>query len=204
MENNPQVIFENCLATARTMRNAKARRRGIPQPAGLCHGSGDIPQEVSSPAGDDRGRLTDYPEDARGNRTPHPEGRKANGCGEADVLDTPAGVPDSFEQQHSKTLSRPSGVGVPERRSLVSSTLMLSRMNSATRTLSGNRASAIRAFNNLSHHSTVRANKDRFAELNASSPTACWRILGETQRHSRRRRQPRSTTLVNPLWGKAG
>jgi hypothetical protein len=79
-----------------------------------------------------------------------------------DVPDTPAGVPNSFED-HIKMLFDLQILAFRAEISRISTLMLAHELSNATFPSTNIRD----GFHNLSHHSGVRANMDRFAELNA-------------------------------------
>jgi hypothetical protein len=79
-----------------------------------------------------------------------------------DVPDTPTGVPDSFEQ-HIKMLFDLQVLAFRAEITRIATLMLAHELSNAVFPATNIRD----GFHNLSHHSNNRANKDRFAELNA-------------------------------------
>jgi hypothetical protein len=113
------------------------------------------------PAGD-RGRLGDYLEDVREIERRIQKAEKQMEAAKLDVPDTPTGVPDTFEQ-HIKMLFDLQVLAFRAEITRISTLMLAHELSNATFPATNIRD----GFHNLSHHSNNRANKDRFAELNA-------------------------------------
>jgi hypothetical protein len=159
MEVNPQVVFERLFGDGGTAAERGRRRR---QASSLLDSVlGDAAALARTLPGDDRARLEHHFEDVR-----EVERRielAAQKVGDDLVVpDKPAGVPDDFEQ-HAKLMFDLLALGWAADLTRVS-TLMIAKEVSNT----AYPASGINdPFHNLSHHSEVPANIERYARLNA-------------------------------------
>jgi hypothetical protein len=160
MEHNPQVIFEKLFGDGSNEAERRARRQ---QSRSLLD---SVVGQVSAmktqlPAGD-RGRLNDYLEDVREIERRIQKSEKQMEAAKLDVPDTPTGVPDNVEA-HIKMLFDLQILAFRAEITRVSTMMLAHEISNAVYP-----ATSIRdGFHNLSHHSNVRANMDKFAELNA-------------------------------------
>jgi len=160
MEHNPQVIFEKLFGDGANEAERKARRQ---QSRSLLD---SVMEQVGAlktqlPAGD-RGRLSDYLDDVREIERRIQKSEKQMEAAHLDVPDTPAGVPGTFED-HIKMLFDLQILAFRAEISRISTLMLAHELSNATFPTTNIRD----GFHNLSHHSGVRANMDRFAELNA-------------------------------------
>jgi hypothetical protein len=160
MEHNPQVIFEKLFGDGSNETERRARRQEsrslldsvMNQVAGL---------NKQLPAGD-RGRISQYLDDVREIERRIQKAQAQMEAAKLDVPDTPTGVPDAFEQ-HIKMLFDLQVLAFRAEITRISTLMLAHELSNVTYP-----ATSIRdGFHNLSHHSNNRANKDRFAELNA-------------------------------------
>lgn len=160
MESNPQAIFEKLFGDGANEAERKARRQ---QSRSLLD---SIMDQVASlktqlPAGD-RGRLTAYLDDVREIERRIEGAEKQMAAAKLDVPDTPTGAPDSFED-HLKMLFDLQVLAFRAEITRISTLMLAHELSNAVFPATNLRD----GFHNLSHHSSVRANMDRFAELNA-------------------------------------
>jgi hypothetical protein len=158
MENNPQVVFERLFGDGSTDAERRARRE---QSASLLD---SVMSDVASlrkqlPAAD-RARLNQYLDDVREIE------RRIKMAGQqipADlkVPEKPVGLPDDFET-HIKLMFDLQVLAWQAEITRVTTLMFAKEVSGATYPRSGVRDS----FHNLSHHSNIQANKDRFAVLN--------------------------------------
>jgi len=160
MENNPQVIFEKLFGDGTNEAERKARRQ---QSRSLLDSVMDQVAALNKelPAGD-RGRLSDYLGDVREIERRIQKAERQMEAAKLDVPDTPPGIPDAFEE-HIKMLFDLQVLAFRAEITRISTLMLAHELSNAVFP-----ATSIRdGFHNLSHHSNVRANMDRFAELNA-------------------------------------
>jgi hypothetical protein len=160
MESNPQVIFEKLFGDGANEAERRARRQ---QSRSLLD---SVMDQVSSlktqlPAGD-RGRLTAYLDDVREIERRIEGAEKQMAAAKLDVPDTPTGAPDNFED-HLKMLFDLQVLAFRAEITRISTLMLAHELSNAVFPATNIRD----GFHNLSHHSSVRANMDRFAELNA-------------------------------------
>jgi hypothetical protein len=159
MEHNPQVIFEKLFGDGTNEAQRRARRQ---ESRSLLDSVMDQVAALNKqlPAGD-RGRLTSYLDDVREIERRIQRAQSQMEAAKLDVPDTPAGVPDSFEQ-HIKMLFDLQILAFRAEITRVATLMVAHELSNAVFPATGIRD----GFHNLSHHSNNRANKDRFAELN--------------------------------------
>ena len=160
MENNPQVIFEKLFGDGSNEAERRARRQ---QSRSLLD---SVVGQVSSlktqlPAGD-RGRLNDYLEDVREIERRIQKSEKQMEAAKLEVPDTPTGVPDNLET-HIKMLFDLQVLAFRAEITRVATMMLAHEISNTVYPATNIRD----GFHNLSHHSNVRANMDKFAELNA-------------------------------------
>jgi hypothetical protein len=161
MEHNPQVIFEKLFGDGTTETERAARRQ---QSRSLLDSVMDQVNALKTqlPAGD-RGRLAGYLDDVREIERRIQKAETQMQAAKLEVPDTPAGAPAAFEDKIKLLFD----LEILAFRADITriSTLMLAHEELNNDTFP---ATNIReGFHNLSHHSNVRSNMDRFAELNA-------------------------------------
>lgn len=159
MENNPQVIFEKLFGDGANEAERKARRQ---QSRSLLD---SVMEQVGSlksqlPAGD-RGRMSAYLDDVREIERRITKSEKQMAAAKLDVPDTPTGVPDAFED-HIKMLFDLQALAFRAEITRISTLMLAHELSGAVYPATNIRD----GFHNLSHHSGVRANMDRFAQLN--------------------------------------
>ena len=159
MESNPQVIFEKLFGDGTNEAERKARRQ---QSRSLLD---SVVEQVASmknqlPAGD-RGRLTAYLDDVREIERRIEKAEKQMAAAKLDVPDTPTGAPESFED-HLKMLFDLQLLAFRAEITRISTLMFAHELSNAVFPATNIKD----GFHNLSHHSNVRANMDRFAELN--------------------------------------
>ena len=157
MQRNPQVVFEKIFGQGSTEAERSARRE---QAASLLDSvMSDIGSLRRTLGGQDAARVDQYLTDVReierriqlaGNL---PDGMK--------VPSRPAGIPASFEQ-HIQLMFDLQVLAWQADITRVSTLMIAREISGTTYPNSGVRD----AFHNLSHHSSIQANKDRFAVLN--------------------------------------
>jgi len=158
MENNPQVVFERLFGDGRNNAERTSRRE---QASSILD---SVREEVQSlnkrlPAAD-RTRLSEYLEDVREIERRIQKAASATPTG-LEVPDAPVGIPDSFSE-HLKLMYDLQVLAFKAEITRVS-TLMYARETSTTVYAE----SGIRSgFHSTSHHSDVRENMDRFAQIN--------------------------------------
>ena len=113
------------------------------------------------PAGD-RGRLAAYLDDVREIERRIHKSEKQMTAAKLDVPDTPTGAPENFED-HIKMLFDLQMLAFRADITRISTLMLAHELSNAVFPATNIRD----GFHNLSHHSNVRANMDRFAELNA-------------------------------------
>src|SRR6185436_15526181 len=160
MESNPQVIFEKLFGDGVNEAERKARRQ---QSRSLLD---SVIEQVASmknqlPAGD-RGRLTAYLDDVREIERRIEKSEKQMASAKLDVPDTPTGAPDNFEDQ-LKMLFDLQLLAFRAEITRISTLMFAHELSNVTYPATNIKD----GFHNVSHHSNVRANMDRFAELNA-------------------------------------
>jgi hypothetical protein len=160
MEHNPQVIFEKLFGDGSNEAQRTARRQ---QSRSLLD---SVVEQVSAlktdlPAGD-RGRLAAYLDDVREIERRIQKSESQLQAAKLDVPDTPTGVPATFEE-HIKLLFDLQILAFRADITRISTLMLAHELSNATFPATNIRD----GFHNLSHHSNVRANMDKFAELNA-------------------------------------
>src|SRR4029453_15198199 len=160
MESNPQVIFEKLFGDGTNEAERKARRQ---QSRSLLDSVMDQVTALNKelPAGD-RGGVGGYLGDVREIERRIQKAERQMEAAKLDVPDTPTGIPDAFEE-HIKMLFDLQVLAFRAEITRISTLMLAHELSNAVFP-----ATSIRdGFHNLSHHSNVRANMDRFAELNA-------------------------------------
>jgi hypothetical protein len=159
MEVNPQVVFERLFGDGGTPEQ-RARRRA--QAASLLDSVLDDAAALGRTLpGDDRARLERHLEDVREvERRIELAGRKVGD--DLAVPDKPAGVPDDFEQ-HAKLMFDLVALAWAADLTRVCTLMIAKEVSNAVYPASGIND----PFHNLSHHSEVAANIERYARLNA-------------------------------------
>ncbi|HEX4998509.1 MAG TPA: DUF1552 domain-containing protein [Terriglobia bacterium] len=160
MEHNPQVIFEKLFGDGSNEAERAARRQ---QARSLLD---SVMEQVNAlktqlPAGD-RGRLAGYLDDVREIERRIHKSEDQMKAARLEVPDTPAGVPATFEE-HIKLLFDLQILAFRADITRISTLMLAHELSNATFPATNIRD----GFHNLSHHSNVRSNMDRFAELNA-------------------------------------
>src|SRR5262245_58614450 len=160
MEHNPQVIFEKLFGDG-TNESERAERRQ--QSRSLLDSVMDQVTALKTqlPAGD-RGRLTGYLDDVREIERRIQKAETQMQAAKLDVPDTPTGAPAAFEDK-IKLLFDLEILAFRADITRISTLMLAQELNNDTFPSTNIRE----GFHNLSHHSNVRANMDRFAELNA-------------------------------------
>jgi hypothetical protein len=158
MENNPQVVFERLFGDGGTDAERRARRE---QSRSLLD---SVLQDLVSlqrklPA-PDRRRLDQYADDVREIERRIDIAAKQSPRGVASRT-APVGIPDDFER-HIKLMFDLQVLAWQAEITRVSTLMLAKEVSNAVYPGSGVRD----PFHNLSHHSNVQQNKDRFAVLN--------------------------------------
>ena len=163
MEVNPQTVFERLFGDGGTAEE-RARRRA--QSASLLDSVlGDARALARSLPGDDRARLERHLEDVREvERRIGLAGQKVGD--DLAVPAKPAGVPDDFEQ-HAKLMFNLLALAWAADLTRVGTLMIAKEVSNAVYPASGIND----PFHNLSHHSEVPANIERYARLNAYHTT---------------------------------
>jgi hypothetical protein len=159
MEVNPQVVFERLFGDGATGED-RAKRRA--QAASLLDSVlADAAALGRTLPADDRVRLERHFEDVREvERRIEVAGSRVGA--ELDVPARPAGVPDDFEQ-HAKLMFDLLALAWAADLTRVGTLMIAKEVSNAVYAASGIND----PFHNLSHHSEVRANIERYARLNA-------------------------------------
>jgi hypothetical protein len=160
MEHNPQVIFEKLFGDGTNEAERAARRQ---QSRSLLDSVMDQVGTLKNqlPAGD-RGRLAGYLDDVREIERRIHKSEDQMQAAKLEVPDTPAGAPATFEE-HIKLLFDLQILAFRADITRISTLMLAHELSNATFPATNIRD----GFHNLSHHSNVRANMDKFAELNA-------------------------------------
>jgi hypothetical protein len=160
MDHNPLVIFEKLFGAGATESERAARRR---QARSLLDSVTDQVAALNRqlPAGD-RGRLASYLDDVREIERRIHRAEDQMQAAAIEVPDTPTGAPASFEE-HVRLLFDLQVLAFRADITRISTLMLAHELSNATFPATNIRD----GFHNLSHHSNVQANKDRFAELNA-------------------------------------
>ena len=159
MEMNPQVVFERLFGDGATAEQ-RARRRAQAKSLldSVLDDAGALARTLSA---DDRMRLERHLEDVREvERRIGLAGQKVGG--DLAVPEKPAGVPDDFEQ-HAKLMFDLLALAWAADLTRVGTLMIAKEVSNAVYPASGIRD----PFHNLSHHSEVTANIERYARLNA-------------------------------------
>jgi hypothetical protein len=164
MEVNPQVVFERLFGDGATAEQ-RAQRRA--QAASLLDSVlTDAAALGRSLPGDDRARLERHLEDVREvERRIELAGSKVGA--DLEVPARPAGVPDDFEQ-HARLMFDLLALAWAADLTRVGTLMIAKEVSNAVYAASGIND----PFHNLSHHSEVPANIERYARLNAYHTTA--------------------------------
>lgn len=172
MENNPQVIFEKLFGdgTNEAERNAR-RKESRSLLDSVMDQLGALKRQL--PAGD-RGRVNDYLDDVREIERRILKSEQKLEAAKLDVPDTPAGVPDAFED-HIKMLFDLQVLAFRAEITRIGTLMLAHEISNAVYPATNIRD----GFHNLSHHSNVRANMDKFAELNAYHHSMLAYFLGK-------------------------
>jgi hypothetical protein len=159
MEVNPQVVYERLFGEGATAEQ-RAQRRA--QAASLLDSVlEDARALFRTLPGDDRARLERHLEDVREvERRIELAGRKVGD--DLAVPDKPAGVPDDFEQ-HAKLMFDLLTLAWAAELTRVGTLMIAKEVSNAVYPASG----VNDPFHNLSHHSEVPSNIERYARLNA-------------------------------------
>ena len=160
MEHNPQVIFEKLFGDGTTEAERAARRQ---QSRSLLDSVMDQVNTLKTqlPAGD-RGRLAGYLDDVREIERRIQKAETQMQAAKLEVPDTPTGAPAAFEDK-IKLLFDLQILAYRADITRISTLMLAQELNNDTFPATNIRE----GFHNLSHHSNVRSNMDRFAELNA-------------------------------------
>ena len=158
MQRNPQVVFEKLFGQGGTEAERDARRE---QARSLLDSvSSDISSLRRSLGGSDAARMDQYLTDVREiERRIQLAGQMPDGV---KLPGRPNGIPPTFEA-HLRLLFDLQALAWQADITRVSTLMLAREISGATYPNSGVRD----AFHNLSHHSNLQANKDRFAVLNA-------------------------------------
>ena len=172
MEHNPQVIFEKLFGdgTNEAERNAR-RKESRSLLDSVVDQLGALKRQL--PAGD-RGRVSDYLEDVREIERRILKSEQKLQAAKLDVPDTPTGVPDAFED-HIKMLFDLQVLAFRAEITRIATLMLAHEISNAVYPATNIRD----GFHNLSHHSNVRANLDKFAELNAYHHSMLAYFLGK-------------------------
>jgi hypothetical protein len=159
MEHNPQVIFEKLFGDGTTEAERSARRQ---QSRSLLDSMMDQVTALKNqlPAGD-RGRLAGYLDDVREIERRVQKAENQMQAAKLEVPDTPTGAPSAFEDQ-IKLLFDLQILAFRADITRITTLMLAHELSNATFPVTNIRD----GFHNLSHHSNVRSNMDRFAELN--------------------------------------
>jgi Protein of unknown function (DUF1552) len=160
MEHNPQVIFEKLFGDGTTEAERSARRQ---QSRSLLDSVMDQVNSLKTqlPAGD-RGRLAGYLEDVREIERRVQKAETQMQAAKLEVPDTPTSAPAAFEDK-IKLLFDLQILAFRADITRISTLMLAHELSNETFPATNIRD----GFHNLSHHSNVRSNMDRFAELNA-------------------------------------
>ena len=172
MEHNPQVIFEKLFGDGSNEAERNARRKESRSLLdSVMDQLGALKREL--PAGD-KGRVNDYLDDVREIERRILKSEEKLKAAKLDVPDTPSGVPDAFED-HIKMLFDLQVLAFRAEITRIATLMLAHEISNAVYP-----ATSIRdGFHNLSHHSNVRANMDKFAELNAYHHSMLAYFLGK-------------------------
>ena len=157
MENNPQVIFERLFGDGATEEMRASRRA---QSKSLLDSAlAEIATLQRDLPADDRHRLAGYLDDVREiERRVDLAGQMPSGV---KLPDAPVGMPNDFET-HVKLLFDMQALAWQSETTRIGTLMLAHEVSNAVYPNSGIRD----PFHNLSHHSNVQANKDKFAQLN--------------------------------------
>jgi len=172
MENNPQVLFEKLFGdgTNEAERNAR-RKESRSLLDSVMDQLGALNRQL--PAGD-RGRVNDYLDDVREIERRIQKSEQKLQAAKLEVPNTPTGVPDAFED-HIKMLFDLQVLAFRAEITRIATLMLAHEISGAIYPATNIRDS----FHNLSHHSNVRANMDKFAELNAYHHSMLAYFLGK-------------------------
>ena len=156
MENNPQIVFEKLFgdgASAADRAISKQRDRSI-----LDSITGEIAQLKDSLPASDRTRVDEYVDDVR-----EIERRiqKAERQSSDEPPTSPVGIPETFED-HLKLMFDLQVLAYRSDTTRISTLMYARDLSPATYPQSGIRD----GFHTASHHSNLRANMDKFAQIN--------------------------------------
>ena len=180
MEHNPQVIFEKLFGDGTNEAERDARRKESRSLLdSVMDQLGALKREL--PAGD-RGRVNDYLDDVREIERRILKSEQKLQAAKLDVPDTPTGVPDAFED-HIKMLFDLQVLAFRAEITRIGTLMLAHEISNAVYPATNIRD----GFHNLSHHSNVRANLDKFAELNAYHHSMLAYFLGKLKATSGRR-----------------
>jgi hypothetical protein len=159
MESNPQVLFERLFGDGSTPAERSARQR---QAASLLDSAAsDVAALKRALPGGDRARLDRYLEDVREIERRLVLAREA-GVENLDVPAKPEGIPADFEA-HAKLMFDLLVLAWAADATRVATMMIAKELNNRVYPRSG----VTEPFHNLSHHSNIPANIERFARLNA-------------------------------------
>jgi hypothetical protein len=159
MESNPQIVFERLFGDGSTPAERSARQR---QASSLLDSAaGDVASLTRKLPGADRARLERYLEDVREIERRLVLARDA-GVEDLDVPAKPEGVPAEFEA-HAKLMFDLLVLAWASDATRVTTMMIAKELNNRVYPRSG----VTEPFHNLSHHSNIAANIERFARLNA-------------------------------------
>jgi hypothetical protein len=172
MENNPQVIFEKLFGDGSNEAERNARRKESRSLLdSVMDQLGALKRQL--PAGD-RGRVNDYLDDVREIERRILKSEQKLEAAKLDVPNTPSGVPDAFED-HIKMLFDLQVLAFRAEITRIATLMLAHEISNAVYPATNIRD----GFHNLSHHSNVRANMDKFAELNAYHHSMLAYFLGK-------------------------
>jgi hypothetical protein len=172
MEHNPQVIFEKLFGDGTNQAERDARRKESRSLLdSVMDQLGALKRDL--PAGD-RGRVNEYLEDVREIERRILKSEQKLQAAKLDVPDTPTGVPDAFED-HIKMLFDLQVLAFRAEITRIGTLMLAHEISNAVYPATNIRD----GFHNLSHHSNVRANMDKFAELNAYHHSMLAYFLGK-------------------------
>jgi hypothetical protein len=172
MEHNPQVIFEKLFGDGTNQAERNARRKESRSLLdSVMDQLGALKRDL--PAGD-KGRVNDYLDDVREIERRISKSEQKLQAAKLEVPDTPSGVPDAFED-HIKMLFDLQVLAFRAEITRIATLMLAHEISNAVYPATNIRD----GFHNLSHHSNVRANLDKFAELNAYHHSMLAYFLGK-------------------------
>ena len=121
-----------------------------------------------------------------------------NQSAELQIPEAPVGVPESFDE-HVKLMFDLQVLAYKADITRISTMMFARDLSGATYPLSGIRD----GFHTCSHHSNNHANMEKFSKINRYHAEMLAYFLGQTQSHTRRRRQS-ARPLDDPLWQQYG